>query len=55
MAQNFQDATKTARQLGIRFLWIDAYCIIQDSRGDFEKEVAQMSRIFAQAHIVVVA
>ena len=36
MPQTFQDAIIVARGLGIRFLWIDALCIIQPSaHGDY--------------------
>ena len=36
MPQTFQDAITVARGLGIRFLWIDALCIIQPSaHGDY--------------------
>lgn len=30
----FQDATVLTRLLGIRYIWIDALCIIQDSKED---------------------
>lgn len=30
----FRDAVQVTRSLGIRFLWIDALCIMQDSSGD---------------------
>jgi hypothetical protein len=29
LAQNFQDAVMMTRMLGIRYLWIDALCILQ--------------------------
>lgn len=35
LAENFQDAMEIARSLGIRYLWIDCLCIIQDSTTDW--------------------
>ena len=32
---NFQDAITITRTLGYRYLWIDALCILQDSRDDW--------------------
>jgi len=30
LAKTFQDAVTITRQIGVRFLWIDSLCIIQD-------------------------
>src|ERR1043166_8196668 len=46
LPQNFQDATNITRQLGLRYLWIDAICIIQDSPHDWAKEAGKMSNIY---------
>jgi hypothetical protein len=45
----------TTRRLGLRFLWIDALCIIQDSREDWEIESAQMSEIYEGAYVTLAA
>jgi hypothetical protein len=34
---NFQDAITITQQLGIRYLWIDSLCIIQDSHEDWRQ------------------
>ncbi|CAD6444188.1 caf0abbc-040a-4421-b62b-6d8955b24752-CDS [Sclerotinia trifoliorum] len=36
MPATFQDAIKITRELGIRYLWIDALCIVQWSKEDLE-------------------
>ena len=42
LPQNFQDAIYATAKLGIRYLWIDALCIIQDDVEDWSIESAKM-------------
>ncbi|KAK4214523.1 heterokaryon incompatibility protein-domain-containing protein [Rhypophila decipiens] len=42
----FRDAVKVARDLGGRYLWIDALCIIQDSADDWASESATMNEVY---------
>lgn len=49
--QVFRDAVFVARQLGLRYLWIDALCIIQDNAADWEKESGRMADIFHHSFI----
>ncbi|KAJ5762977.1 heterokaryon incompatibility protein [Penicillium manginii] len=42
----YADAIKVTRGLGIRYLWIDALCIIQEDTEDFLREGARMSDIY---------
>jgi hypothetical protein len=49
----FQEAILVVRTLGIRYLWIDALCIIQDDAGDWERESAHMSYVFAYAFVTI--
>jgi hypothetical protein len=46
LAFTFQDAIRTARFLGVEYLWIDALCILQDSKQDWELESALMGKIY---------
>jgi hypothetical protein len=48
-----QDAITTARALSIRYLWIDALCIIQDDANDWRKESGQMGMIYAHAYVTI--
>ncbi|KAF2973184.1 hypothetical protein GQX73_g416 [Xylaria multiplex] len=43
----FQDVFKVTRALGIRYLWADCLCIIQDSLPDWEIESLEMCKIYA--------
>ena len=51
----FKDAIKTARALGIRYLWIDSLCIIQGDDGDFSDEAKRMEDVFSSAYCVLAA
>ena len=35
LPKTFQDAVVVTRALGLRYLWIDSLCIIQDDEGDW--------------------
>jgi Heterokaryon incompatibility protein (HET) len=49
----FQDAVTFTRYLGIRYLWIDALCIIQDDAADWERESERMGQIYYHSHVTV--
>lgn len=55
MPEVFQDAIQVVSKLGIRYLWIDALCIIQENQADWEAESVSMSKIFAYSHITICA
>ncbi|EHK23417.1 uncharacterized protein TRIVIDRAFT_131204, partial [Trichoderma virens Gv29-8] len=42
----FQQAITFTRALQIRYLWIDALCIVQDDSDDFTREIAIMDDIY---------
>ena len=52
---NFRDAITATRRLGIRYLWIDALCILQDSTADWVAEAPKMANIFGTATLVLSA
>lgn len=43
------------RDLGIKFLWCDRYCIDQNNAEEVVTQVQQMDRIYANAELVIVA
>lgn len=49
------DAVHVTRSVGIRFLWVDAYCIIQDSEDDKVKEINHMDEIYKNALFTIAA
>lgn len=55
LPKTFLDAVEIVRAIGIRYLWIDALCIIQDSREDWEREAASMSHILMNSFLNIAA
>ncbi|KAH8695708.1 heterokaryon incompatibility protein-domain-containing protein [Phaeosphaeriaceae sp. PMI808] len=51
----FQDAIIITRQLGLRYVWIDSLCIIQDSLRDWETESSKMGSIYQNSYITISA
>ncbi|KAJ8131824.1 hypothetical protein O1611_g1804 [Lasiodiplodia mahajangana] len=49
LPQVFRDAIQVARSLGVRYLWADCLCIIQDSLPDWEMESLEMGNIYTHA------
>jgi hypothetical protein len=49
LPQTFQDALAFTRELGMRYIWIDSLCIIQNSEEDWQRESAQMCQIYSNS------
>ena len=43
------------RWLGIRYMWIDSLCIVQDDVEDWAKESAMMGSVYARGYITIAA
>jgi hypothetical protein len=54
-SKTIQDAFTVARGLQIRYIWIDALCIIQDSDVDWASESSKMADIYARSLITIAA
>ncbi|PMD58641.1 uncharacterized protein K444DRAFT_630355 [Hyaloscypha bicolor E] len=56
LPQNFQDAVTVTRSLGVRYLWIDSLCIIQQGKdGDFGTEKEFMEDYYGGAYCTISA
>lgn len=55
LPKTFRDAIIIARKLDIRYLWIDACCIIQDSLPDWQRESAKMGYIYSNSYVTIAA
>lgn len=55
LTPTLRDAVKISYQLGIRHLWIDAICIIQDSTDDWSTESVKMADIYRNSFLTIAA
>lgn len=55
LPQTLRDAVRLAQALGLRYLWVDSLCIIQDSAGDKSDQVARMADIYRNAYLTISA
>jgi hypothetical protein len=55
LPKSIQDAIIVTYQLGLRFLWVDALCIVQDDEDDKAIEISAMAQIYGQAEVTIVA
>lgn len=55
LPKTFADAIQTTRQLGVRYLWVDSLCIVQDSRIDWEREASHMGAYYRHALVTISA
>ncbi|AEO62087.1 hypothetical protein MYCTH_2313036 [Thermothelomyces thermophilus ATCC 42464] len=55
LPRTFRDAVEFVRKLGIRYLWIDSLCIVQDDLDDWRREASRMASVYQNAAFVVSA
>ncbi|KAK5675968.1 hypothetical protein LTS10_011257 [Elasticomyces elasticus] len=55
LTRTISDALITTMRLGLRYIWVDSLCVIQDDEKDKACEVAQMAKINANATVTIVA
>lgn len=55
LPQTIKDAIKVAREAGLRYLWVDALCILQDDPTDKAKIISKMGPIYGGATLTIVA
>ena len=49
--RTFQDAVLVTRALGLRYVWIDSLCIVQDSTSDWQRESSLMGSVYGSGAI----
>ncbi|KAJ8108700.1 hypothetical protein OPT61_g7988 [Boeremia exigua] len=55
LPRTIREAVEVCRALSMRYLWVDALCIIQDGGADFLQEVANMGSIYAGSKFTIAA
>jgi hypothetical protein len=52
--RTIRDAITVCKELGIPFLWVDKYCIDQESPEEMLEQINQMDAIYQNAHITII-
>ncbi|KXX76165.1 Vegetative incompatibility protein HET-E-1 [Madurella mycetomatis] len=55
LPQTYRDAAIVAAQLGYRYLWIDALCIVQDDPEDWRRESVKMCTVYRNSYCTIFA
>lgn len=55
LPQTIKDAIKVTREAGLRYLWVDALCILQDDPDDKAKIISKMGPIYGGATLTIIA
>jgi hypothetical protein len=49
----FNQAIQLVRTLGMRYLWIDALCIVQNDDDDWKREASRMADVYANCTLMI--
>lgn len=55
LPQTILDALTVTRGIGLRYLWIDAYCIVQDDEDDKTRQISQMHQVYRGSYVTIIA
>lgn len=55
LSKTIQDAVYVSHSLGIRYLWVDYLCIIQEDDEDFDRESRAMASVYERASCTIAA
>jgi hypothetical protein len=55
LPKTIQDAITTTRAMGLRYLWVDSLCILQDSEEDKSREIQRMGEIYQNSAVCILA
>ncbi|KAF2834754.1 HET-domain-containing protein, partial [Patellaria atrata CBS 101060] len=55
LPKTIQDALDLTYRLGVRFLWVDSLCILQDDIEDWRDQAAEMAEIYSNAYLTIAA
>lgn len=55
LSKTLKDAVEVVRALGMRYLWADTVCIIQDSKTDWQHEASHMGEVYRNSACSIAA
>ncbi|KAF5690955.1 het-domain-containing protein [Fusarium circinatum] len=55
LPKTLSDTVQVVRNLGLKWVWIDSLCIVQDDKDDWAKEAVKMASIYQNALVTISA
>lgn len=55
LPKTISDAIKVCRMIGLQYLWVDSLCIVQDDPPAVQEQINNMSLVYSQAYLTIVA
>ncbi|ORY13348.1 heterokaryon incompatibility, partial [Clohesyomyces aquaticus] len=55
LPKTFRGVVKITNHIGVKYLWIDSLCIIQDDTEDWKQEAAKMGAVYEYARLTIAA
>ncbi|KAG4439220.1 hypothetical protein IFR05_005311 [Cadophora sp. M221] len=55
LPKTYRDAITLVQSLGMKYLWIDALCIVQDDNAEWQQEASRMQDIYAGSDLTIAA
>ncbi|KAH7083422.1 heterokaryon incompatibility protein-domain-containing protein [Paraphoma chrysanthemicola] len=55
LPQTIEDSIVLTKALGIKYLWVDRYCIDQNDAKSKHEQIQQMGVIYSSAHLTIIA
>ncbi|EXK78383.1 hypothetical protein FOQG_16948 [Fusarium oxysporum f. sp. raphani 54005] len=55
LPKSIQDLIEVTRQIGFRYLWLDAFCIVQDDEDDKNHQFNSIAEFYKQADVLISA
>jgi hypothetical protein len=55
LPQTLRDAVTVCQKLNVKYLWVDAFCIVQDDQEDKTIEIAQMPNVYYNSTLTIAA
>ncbi|KAK7423670.1 hypothetical protein QQX98_000860 [Neonectria punicea] len=54
LPRTVEDAITVVKELGLRYLWIDRYCLDQSNKAEFKAQLDQMADIYRHALVTII-
>lgn len=55
LPKTISDSIKVCRMIGLKYLWVDSLCIVQDDPLAVQEQINNMSLVYSQAYLTIVA